>query len=46
MSIFLAGYNSWVVAGISCAIVVLCFVGSLIGMVIARELKKAGVLKK
>lgn len=46
MSIFLAGYNSWVVAGISCAIVVLCFVGSLIGMVIVRELKKAGVLKK
>lgn len=46
MSIFLAGYNSWVVAGISYAIVVLCFVGSLIGMVIARELKKAGVLKK
>ena len=46
ISIFLAGSNPWVVAGISCAIVALCFVGSIIGMVIARELKKAGVLKK
>ena len=46
VSIFLAGSNPWVVAGISCAIVALCFVGSVIGMVIARELKKAGVLKK
>ena len=42
ISIFLAGSNPWVVAGISCAIVALCFVGSII----ARELKKAGVLKK
>ena len=46
ISIFLAGSNPWVVAGILCAIVALCFVGSIIGMVIARELKKAGVLKK
>ena len=46
LSIFLAGSNPWVVAGISCAIVVLCFVGSVIGMVVSRELKKAGVLKK
>lgn len=46
VSIFLAGSNPWVVAGISCAIVALCFVGSVIGMVIARELKKSGVLKK
>ena len=46
VSIFLAGSNPWVVAGISCAIVALCFVGSVIGMVVSRELKKAGVLKK
>lgn len=46
LSIFLAGSNPWVVAGISCAIVALCFVGSVIGMVVSRELKKAGVLKK
>lgn len=46
LSIFLADSNPWVVAGISCAIVALCFVGSFIGMVVSRELKKAGVLKK
>lgn len=46
LSIFLAGSNPWVVAGILCAIVALCFVGSVIGMVVSRELKKAGVLKK
>lgn len=46
LSIFLADSNPWVVAGISCAIVALCFVGSVIGLVVSRELKKAGVLKK
>ena len=46
LSIFLADSNPWVVAGISCAIVALCFIGSVIGMVVSRELKKAGVLKK
>ena len=46
LSIFLADSNPWVVAGISCALVALCFVGSVIGMVVSRELKKAGVLKK
>ena len=45
-SMFLGGANPAVVAGISIAVVALCFVGSLIGMLIARELKKAGVLKK
>ena len=43
---FLGGTNAGVVVGISFAVVALCFVGSLIGMFIARELKKAGVLKK
>ena len=43
---FLSGANPWFVVGISCAVVAICFVGSVIGMVVSRELKKAGVLKK
>jgi len=38
--------NPWVAAGMSAAVVAICFVGALIGMLISRELKKAGVLKK
>lgn len=45
-SMFLGGTNPGVVVGISIAVVLLCFVGSVVGMLIARELKKAGVLKK
>ena len=45
-SMFLGGANAGVVAGISVAVVALCFIGSVLGMIIARELKKAGVLKK
>lgn len=45
-SMFLGGANLGVVVGISIAVVTLCFVGSVVGMLIARELKKAGVLKK
>ena len=45
-SMFLGGANPGVVVGISIAVVLLCFVGSVVGMLIARELKKAGVLKK
>lgn len=45
-SLFLGGTNPGVVVGISVAAVALCFAGSVIGMLIARELKKAGVLKK
>ena len=45
-SMFLGGANPGVVVGISIAVVALCFVGSVVGMIIARELKKAGVLKK
>jgi len=44
VSMFLGGTNPWVVVGISCAVVALCFVGSLVGMLISRELKKAGKL--
>ena len=45
-SMFLGGANLGVVVGISIAVALLCFVGSVVGMLIARELKKAGVLKK
>ena len=45
-SLFLGGTNPGVAVGISVAAVALCFAGSVIGMLIARELKKAGVLKK
>lgn len=36
----------WVILLISLAVLAVCFLGSFLGMVIARELKKAGVLKK
>ena len=40
------GADPWVAIGISVAVLALCFVGAIIGMIISRELKKAGVLKK
>ena len=46
LAAFFMGANPWVVTGISCAVVAICFIGSVIGMVVSRELKKAGVLKK
>ncbi|MGN1060405.1 MAG: hypothetical protein ACI4QN_01610 [Candidatus Coproplasma sp.] len=45
VSMFIGGGNAGVVIGITIAVVALCFVGSLVGMIIARELKKAGKLK-
>lgn len=45
-SMFLGSTSPGVVIGISVAVVALCFIGSVLGMLIARELKKAGVLKK
>ena len=45
VSMFIGGGNVGVTVGISFAVVAVCFVGSVIGMVIARELKKAGKLK-
>lgn len=45
-SMFLGGANPGVVVAISIAVVALCFVGSVVGMLVSRELKKAGVLKK
>jgi hypothetical protein len=45
VSMFIGGGNVWYVIGISIAVIALCFVGSLIGMLIARELRRAGKLK-
>jgi hypothetical protein len=38
--------NAGVAIGISVAVVAICFVGAVIGMIIMRELKKAGKLKE
>lgn len=46
VSMFIGGSNPWLIFGIGIAVVAVCFVGSLVGMIISRELKKAGVLKK
>lgn len=45
VSMFIGGGNAGVIIGITIAVIAVCFVGSVIGMVIARELKKAGKLK-
>ncbi len=45
VSMFIGGGNVGVIIGITIAVIAVCFVGSVIGMVIARELKKAGKLK-
>mgnify|MGYP004665000957 CR=1 FL=1 len=46
VKMFIGGANPGVVIGVSIAVIAICFIGSVIGMVVARELKKAGVLKK
>lgn len=46
VTMFLGATDPWVIALMTAAIAALCFVGSVIGMLISRELKKAGVLKK
>ena len=45
VSMFIGGSNPWVVVGLTVAVIAVCFVGSVVGMLIARELKKAGKLK-
>ena len=45
VSMFLGGGNVGLIIGITVAVIAVCLAGSLIGMVIARELKKAGKLK-
>ena len=46
MRMFIGGGNAGIAVGISIGALALCFVGAVVGMLIARELKKAGVLKK
>ena len=46
MRMFLGGGNAGIAVGISIGVLALCFVGAVVGMLIARELKKAGALKK
>lgn len=45
VSMLIGGGNLYLILGITAAIILLCFVGSIIGMVISRELKKAGKFK-
>lgn len=40
------GSDPWMAVGMSVAVVCLCALGSLCGVLIAKELKKAGVIKK
>ena len=46
VTMFLGATDPWMIVGMTAAILALCFVGSVVGMIISRELKKAGVLKK
>lgn len=40
------GSSAGMAVGMSIAVLAICFVGSLIGVIISRELKKSGVMKK
>ena len=46
MRMFIGGGNAGIAVCISIGVLALCFVGAVVGMLIARELKKAGALKK
>ena len=46
MRMFIGSGNAGIAVGISIGVLALCFVGAVVGMLIARELKKAGALKK
>jgi hypothetical protein len=45
VSMFIGSGNVGYIIGISVAVIAICFVGSVVGMIIARELRKAGKLK-
>ena len=45
VSMFIGSGNAGVIIGLTIAVIAVCFVGALIVIVIARELKKAGKLK-
>ena len=40
------GSSAGMAVGMSIAVLAICFVGALIGVIISRELKKSGVMKK
>lgn len=45
VTMYIGSNNVGLIIGITIAVIAVCFIGSLIGMIIARELKKAGKLK-
>lgn len=45
VTMFIGSNNIGLIIGITFAVIAVCFIGSIIGMFIARELKKAGKLK-
>lgn len=45
VTMFIGSNNIGLIIGITIAVIAVCFIGSIIGMFIARELKKAGKLK-
>lgn len=45
VSMFIGSNNIGLIIGITVAVIAVCFTGSVMGMLIARELKKAGKLK-
>lgn len=45
VTMFIGSNNIGSIIGITIAVIAVCFIGSIIGMFIARELKKAGKLK-
>lgn len=45
VSMFIGSNNVGLIIGITIAVIAVCFIGSVIGMLIVRELKKAGKLK-
>lgn len=45
VSMFIGSNNIGLIIGITAAVIAVCFIGSVMGMLIARELKKAGKLK-
>lgn len=45
VTMFIGSNNVGLIIGVTIAVIAVCFIGSLIGMFIARELKKAGKLK-
>ena len=45
VSMFIGANNVGVIIGMTLAVMIVCFIGSVIGLIVAKELKKAGKLK-